>query len=300
MYLDQFFRDLDRVSASVVPTNRLGEFLEDLKRVSADASAQRPREQAITVKALADLGTRFDHVRQVVLQKLGGSDWLAKVAEYDPLKCPIGLFTTLDLGRYETAHTGALTWLLNPSEAHGFVDILLRSLVRHLFKLEGDFQLFGVNTVNEFPISGERGRLDIHVRGEWKLAGAPEGIPFRIIIEAKIDAGEGEDQCEHYEDHAQLTEEECEQVCFVFLTHDGRQAESTKSHGKKWICVSFIELMAMFRPHLTSLRHKPGFEFLRHYMSGVLQELYHIECGRPELTSNLYLIGLYLGQTDSN
>jgi hypothetical protein len=298
--MNQFEIDLKRVAEALTPHRPIARFLQDLERVHSDVADGAHREIDAELSHLEALSNCFRKVREITLKKLGGSDWLELVPPNDPLRCRVGLFTTLDLGLRETAHTNALTWLLNPTEEHGFENILLRPLVREIFGLSEEPNVSGVRAVSEFPTKGERGRLDLHITGVWTLPGSPNEQRFRMIIEAKIDADEGFEQCSRYEEHVSLTAESDERVSLVFLTQDGR-APSTAAKGGpvKWRTLSFIRVMALFRGCLEELQDKPGIDFLRLYMAGVLKDICKIECGRPDPSANPYALSTYLATTRS-
>lgn len=293
--LDSFLGALDHVAESLAPARWHDRFLHDLDAVYETGVDERSRSAGMAANDLRTLGRCFDDIRRTTVERLGGARWLEHVPAYDPLRCPIGLFTTLDLGLRETAHTSALAWLLNPVAEHGFRDELLRPFVRQVFGLTPEPKLSDVEALSEYPTTGERGRIDILVRGKLKAAGSPAIESFRVIIEAKIDADEGDDQCSRYEEYARATEHAGERLGLIFLTPNGRDPTSAGKRGpSRWRSISFLQLMALFREKLDLLQHRPGFPFLRLYMAGVLRNVCEIDCGRPNLFAQPYLISTYL------
>jgi hypothetical protein len=294
--MNQFEVDLKRVAEGLASYRPLARFLQDLERVHDEVAVGALRDINAELSHLEMLGDCFRKAREATLSKLGGTDWLQRIPVDDPLRCTVGLFTTLDLGLRETAHTNALTWLLNPSEEHEFGHALLRPLVREIFGFSEVPNLSGVSAVSEFPTKGERGRLDLHITGVWTLPGSSIEQRFRAIIETKIDADEGSEQCSRYEDHASRTADSDECLSLVFLTRDGREPSTAAKGGPvRWHRLSFIRLMAMFRGCLEELKDRPGIEFLRLYMTGVLKDICKIECGRPDSSTHPYALATYLG-----
>jgi hypothetical protein len=275
---EEFLRDLNLVCSSLAEAPRIESFLADLDRVQAFSETAGARTVPVSGSDLASLGREFDKIWAAAREKLGGEKWWEELPAYHPLRCPISLFGTLDLGLHETAHTRALAWLLDPGKEHGFGDVLLRALLRKVFGKEAAFHLPDVAVTSEFRDGESRDRIDIHLQGSWIDAhqnGAPER--WKIILEAKIRAEEGEAQLARYEKQVHMDDPHA----LVFLTTDGRSAVTGSQDGKtKWIPLSFKELMALFNNCLPKLERKPGFEFLRLYMAGVLKDIYQLHGGK--------------------
>lgn len=193
----------------------------------------------------------------------------------DPLLCPVSLLGTIDFGRLETAHTRTLAWLLNPGEAHGFGHRLVFPFLKRVFGNEAGRDPRDIEVESERPVSDLRGvnlgRLDILLRGTWtSLAGTPE--KWVVLVEAKIDAEEGELQCERYE-RAIESSLAADHNALVFLTPVG--IEPTTEKIGKWQKMSFLDLACLFRNQLPSLTGAVGYDFLRLYLAGVFRDLYH-------------------------
>lgn len=192
----------------------------------------------------------------------------------DPILCPISLFRTMDVGRLETAHTQTLAWLLDSVNAeHGFGDTLLAAPLRRLVEPDR-FESLHVEAVDSEVMIGAlsvQGRLDVLAKGEWENAG--ERTRWMLVIEAKVDAGEGEGQLDMYDEWLH-SHAEGRRVFRVFLTPDGNPAEGG---SEEWIPLRFLELVQIFQKVYRKLNDKPGFHFLRFYLAGVLQDI----CGWP-------------------
>ena len=213
----------------------------------------------------------------------------AELSDDDPLRCPISLFRTMDYGRLETAHTRTLAWLLNPEGEHGFGQTLLIALLRRLSGDACSDRLRVARVESEFPIDGygAKGRLDVRAEGAWEDVARKGWV---LVIEAKVDAWEGEDQLQMYDAWLQSNAAEGE-VFRVFLTPDGRAPETS---AKEWQVLSYLELVRIFRAVYNELRHAQGFHFLRFYLAGVLQDV----CGLPrniqENAADPYAVASYL------
>jgi hypothetical protein len=241
-------------------------FLSDLDFAFAEASASA--QEGPSTAELASLAKGLEAWRghyQRLLQQ-----YLKRLPSDDPLFCPVSLFGT-DFGRLETAHTRALAWLLDKEE-HGFGSHLLEALLRHL--LEGRaIRLTQVNKVaSEYPIqcgrsSLDAGRIDVLADGRWEESG--KEVFWRLVIEAKIDAWEGEDQLSNYDDWIESNTQPAE-VVRVFLTPDGREPETGSAD---WQCLSFLDLAGVFRHASSGLEAQPGYHFLRYYLTGVLRDV---------------------------
>ena len=191
---------------------------------------------------------------------------LEKLPSDDPLGSPVSLFGTMDYGRLETAHTRALAWLLGKGEReHGFGFQLLEALLRHLLHgreifLSGEIKVEGEH-------STDVGRIDVLAEGFWHEEG--NEVPWRLVIEAKIDATESDEQLSHYDDWLDQHAQPGMHTLRVFLTPNGR---TPKTNLVNWQTISFVELASVFRC-VSGLQDKPGFHFLRYYLTGVLRDV---------------------------
>jgi hypothetical protein len=266
----EFLADLE----TVCPRANYGElsssFLKDLEYVHAHVAQRYP---LISTADLASLGIVFDAWRSHYQRML--HEHLEKLPHDDPLICPISLFGTMDYGRLEIAHTRALAWLLADKE-HGFEFKLLDALLLHVLNATSvdtsKYRLTQVDCVkSEYaidcgPAATDIGRIDILAKGRWEKLG--KETSWLLVIEAKIDADEGEEQLRRYDEWIIGQEAECE-VIRVFLTRDGREPLSS---GEAWYPLSFIDLASTFR-RVSHLQKRPGYHFLRYYLSGLLRDI---------------------------
>lgn len=295
---EQFIRDLDRVSATHAASLKDDSSLKNLDKVGRRTGIKYRSVVSVPDHDLSKLARRFRVIKDSAINDLGGKDWLKKLPANDPLRCRVGLFGTLDLGLRETAHTRALAWLLDPRAEHGFGDALLQAFLQDAFRLSGSPELTDVRVSSELPSGKSQDRLDIFLEGRWTLP-ERQAEDWMVIVEAKIQAVEGEDQCARYESQFRKRMAGSDRTSLVFLTPEGRKAKSSTNRGTSgWKTLSFIRLMALFRQRLPSLEGLPGVEFLRLYMTGVLEDLYDLYCGRIGECDDVYRICEYLsGET---
>lgn len=257
-----FLVHLAQVHETLQPGELSGAFLSDLAEVYATLPVASDENLLL-------LGNRFDIWRRSTYDFVRMR--LARLPEDDPIKCRISLFRPKGYGRLETAHTRTLAWLLDPNGEHGFGTSLLAALFRYL---SGDecSEMVCVNVESEYPIDfrGAKGRLDVFAQGAWK---DEKRRGWAIVIEAKVDALEGEGQLQRYDDWLRSNAADRE-VFRLFLHPDHREPETA---NEDWLTLSYLELVRIFRPVYGKLRHKPGFQFLRFYLAGVLQDI----CGWP-------------------
>src|SRR5439155_21468593 len=93
--------------------------------------------------------------------------------------------------------------------------------------------------------------------------------PWVLIIEAKIDAAEGEEQLAKYEDWLARHAPGRHQL-LVFLTPTGYRGESSTG---EWQTLTYLDLVRIFREVLGELKDKHGYHFLRYYLAGVLRDI---------------------------
>ena len=240
----------------------LERFAADLANV-LETTDQNPRG------FLPNLAQRFTEWRADVEKQI--EDYLKRLHIDDPLKCAISLFGTMDCGRLERAHTKVLAWLLDPNKEHMFEGALLRRLLRFLALDISDRLDFGsVRVTAEKWIDGGN-RLDIFVEGKIKDDHGNQKNWF-MVIEAKIDAVESPNQLLNYDMWIESKLSPAI-VTRVFLTPHGRAAGSSKQFAA-WRPLTLLQLAGFFRDELTALEGKAGYHFLRHYLTGILKDIY--------------------------
>lgn len=276
----KFLAGLAEVYTALRPPPLSAAFLSDLKQVYDTL----PVASDDNLRFLAD---RFEEWRRRTKEFM--RTHLTELDKDDPLICRISLFRTMDYERLETAHTRTLAWLLDPKGEHGFGTRLLAALLRRLSNQDCSTSLKVKHVESEYPIddSNARGRLDVLAEGAWEDG---EQGGWVLVIEAKVDAREGEDQLQKYEGWLRSIATGRD-VFRVFLTPNGRPPETGT---EEWESFSFLKLVQIFRAVYSDLRETPGFHFLRFYLAGVLQDI----CGFPrdvrDGTADPYAIASYL------
>jgi hypothetical protein len=281
----RFLDDLDLVCPSMNGGQLLQAFLQDLDLAAASA-CRDDRQQAITAAELASLESEFKKWRNLHLARL--RKYLERLRRDDlddPLLSPISLFGTIGFGRLEVAHTRALAWLLSDA-VHGFGFRLLNALIAFLRPNEGIRRVRAETVKSEFVMG--TGRIDIFAEGSWDQDA--RDVSWCMAIEAKIDADEGQEQLSQYDQW--LNEQTVDRdVIRVFLSPDGR---SSRTSSAEWFPLSFANLAGVFRKEILGLRDKPGYHFLRYYLTGVLRDVCRLPVPIEKDCSNPYLANDYL------
>ena len=265
-----FLADLDVVCPNDNTGSFPSTFVSDLDSVYAHALTLTPQEPSVA--DLDSLAGDLKAWRSYTQRQLQA--YLARLPSDDPLLNPVSLFGTMDYGRLETAHTRTLAWLLDKEE-HGFGFQLLEALLLHLPE-SGAIRLTRVGRVeSELPVRcgpsrKSAGRIDVLAEGTWDESG--NEVSWLLVIEAKIDAGESEEQLSLYEDWIEDRPQDCK--LRVFLTPEGRKPQTALT---EWYTLSFPDLAGVFRRVSTGLKCKLGYHFLRYYLTGLLRDV----CGLP-------------------
>jgi PD-(D/E)XK nuclease superfamily len=214
-------------------------FLSDLEFVFAtDASDDIPLWE------LKDLEKKLTKWSKYCGEEL--NERLSKLPMVHPVKCPISLYTVMEMGRLEVAHTATLAWLLDPKNEHGFGNVLTKILLRHICRC-GNLPHFVVHKVEAERIyrnslMDDSGRTDIWIEGSYGKRSNSE--PWLVVIEAKIGASEGDRQLDRYnvEIKKWRAKYRSDNVHQIFLSPEGKEATS----GKGWQSVSFSRLARIF------------------------------------------------------
>jgi hypothetical protein len=161
--------------------------------------------------------------------------------------------------RHELTHSALLAWLLDPAMRHSLKAEFLRRLLGRLFpgdRFENLEQARSQTEVTRGP-----GRADIVV---W-------GSDFTLVIENKVDATEGGDQCDYY--YRAFSSET--RPLFVFLTPDGRDPSSATGVAREaYKPLGYGDIAAELHATLDSVQAVPGAE-ARSVAEGYLQALRH-------------------------
>jgi PD-(D/E)XK nuclease superfamily len=236
-------------------------FLRGLRSVSEGGTPDH-----IPITKLSDFGKRLDHWSANCTIELKKE--LQSLPKDHPLHCPIGLFGPMGLGRLEVAHTRTLCWLLNPKAEHGFKNELLKAF---LSKVDGHpampRSISCVDAERFYRNSDENdcGRTDIWIEGKWN--GRKQWL---TVIEAKVDASEGERQLDRYDKQIKPRRDSGWEIQKIFLTPKGIQPQGENDH---WKTLSFGNLARAFLTRVSELRDKPGYDVFRLYVAGIFRDI---------------------------
>lgn len=141
------------------------------------------------------------------------------------------VFGLCKVDHYENIHSDIIAELLNPKGSHGLKEQFLKLFIDEINFDEAklDFDL-STATVAREAYTGN-GRIDILIKDENRNA---------IIIESKVDSGDGKGQLKKYNDYAKI---KYDKYIIVYLTLDGRDAsqESVGDETLVYIPISFRE-----------------------------------------------------------
>ena len=164
---------------------------------------------------------------------------------------PDDAMTLLGMGRTELAHSTMLAWLLRPDASHGLGAGLFRRLVAAVIPDVADP---GPVELVRCEVSRDDTRADIVV---W--AGR-----VTLIIENKVDAGEGIRQCERL--HRHFSNEPNPR--FLFLTPDGSPPATAGVVVEEFVPVSYRTVVRVLAAALDEARRPgpPGREVAASYL----------------------------------
>jgi hypothetical protein len=196
-----------------------------------------------------------------------------------PLVGSVSVFEALGHCRYELAHTQALAWLLNPPGRHGFGTALIHALLKGI-RTDERFDHQVLEEVTRMIDGGSAWASAEHwlsdsCRADVLLEGrSGKGRPWSIVIEAKIDAVERDDQLRDVLLHAPHP------LKFgVFITPEGI-AGSTGDYN--WARISYFQWARELLRLQPELSGRPGASFLRLYISGLLEDVCGIVGGENQ------------------
>lgn len=280
------------------------EFFSDLEVAYKEAESQiRPE---LTQEEFDKLGEQLESITNYWRQKV--NEKLKEIDEDDPIFCPVSLFGTMDYGRLEVAHTRTLAWLLDPKKEHGFEHALLREFVSFVFnaKFSPDDEQFElpekfnleIEAVEAEKVTDKKDRLDLFVKGKIVDGSTLEKKSFIIVVEAKIDAMEGDEQLARYDKFLEKFRDN--EIRRVFLTTSGRH--DTTSKNELWRPLQFSELAHIFRDSYLKheLKNKHGFHFLRYYLAGIFKDILGFEPISDKTDYNPFLVASYLGMLEGS
>jgi|TARA_B100001964_G_C14132223_1_gene553446 hypothetical protein len=138
---------------------------------------------------------------------------------------PADLLTIIGRSRRETYHSAVIAWLLEPGGRHRLGTTFLRAILDKCLT-EGEFDTDDLAAcVTDTEVDAASSRADIVVSGPG----------LHLVIEVKVDAAEGPNQCQRlFDDH------NGSEAGFVFLTPSGGEPRSCNDDIRAvWAPLSF-------------------------------------------------------------
>jgi len=180
---------------------------QSLRDMSAEWAALGDRGAIAPAAAVRSPSAPYDtdHWEQAVAAMR--AEQVSLIAEGSWFIGPRDLLGVIGRSRREVVHSAILAWLLDPTAPHGFGAELLRRLLRRVAAdaalTDGSLRTVAASC----EVSRSNSRADIVVRAD----------DLTLVVECKIDAIEGEHQCDRlYDDFG-----EDPGAVFVFLTTRG-------------------------------------------------------------------------------
>jgi hypothetical protein len=192
---------------------------------------------------------RFDALWQQQAALVDRGEWISGRPD---------LLGILGRQRRELDHCKVLAWLLDPRHAHGFRTEFLARFVRAVLPdscQTSEVELASARVQTEVPRA--QSRADIVV---W-LPSAP------LVVEVKVDAGEGEDQCDR------LVRDWGAAAHYAFLA-PGRRAPATDT-GKRFALLGFEDVRDLLNEvleKLTGQSRLPGRSVAQTYLETLRHE----------------------------
>ena len=170
------------------------------------------------------------------------------LAEFNP---NLNVWEAVNLAGSELKHCSFLRWLLDPRGSHYQGDLFLKSFIER----------FSESFPREIPkdeLSSCKVKSEDFYHGVGRVDISITGRSFIIVIEAKIDAGEQEDQVSRY---GQLRQDSPKNVVIVFLTKDGRKP----NFGPADLCIKWKNIGEICKEFVKECKNPWLAELVRQY-----------------------------------
>lgn len=182
-----------------------------------------------------------------------------------PVNCPVSLFGTIESGCKETAYTRALAYLLDCNETHGFGnDIFVELCSCKEINFPVKSAEYDVNA--ELWNQDKNNRYDIRISG--KRTKGTSNPDFLIAIEAKINAGFGNDQLERYDEDLKNKSKNLIKICLT------KESLEKTDLPEKWISLTWKDVASLLWNAIEKKEDRPGYEYVRYYISSIYQDIY--------------------------
>lgn len=267
---DNFWQELESVYFSEkqddLPLTIKKEFWEELYKIYTDESRSGSSAKAEFIKEPTDEElSELQKAIEFVVKR--SSETVKEASDTNPdhpLFLPFSLFEPMGREQSEVHYTKTLSWLMEDAK-HG----LGNRVFNCLFPLFHDAD---INLVKNYKVEAEKceteerkNRFDIKIQGNFQ-----SGEEFSIVIEAKINADEGEEQLKRYEEQCSLSTK------LVFLTPDGREPKTTKNKNR-WKFISWQQIAINLLRFMESFKDKAekpeGFHLLKYFTAAIIREI---------------------------
>ncbi len=174
----------------------------------------------------------------------------------------LNIWEGIDIGRSELKHCSFLTWLLDPWANHYQKKIFLKCFFEYL-QLNSFMPLLNNDNirVSKEDLIADLGRTDIKILSK----------DFIVIIEAKIDAGEQDNQIDRYREIMEINRASLgisHEFCkIIFLTSEGRSPVS----GEAQINISWRDIANVCKEFNKDCKNEFVKQTVEQYMNFILR-----------------------------
>lgn len=205
-----------------------------------------------------------------------------------PLFLPFSLFEPMNREHSEVHYTKTLAWFMNEENGHGFGNGVLTVLLPLFLDREKAIPADGCDVKAEEwgdekeGKKGKKNRFDITIKRQTK-----DGNDFAVLIEAKVNAEEGEEQLARYERECKSCE------ILVFLTPDGRKPKTAKKENR-WIPLRWREIAAKLLEYLDTDKAKTAkaYHLLRFFVTSIIRDIDKIDAEENPVATAIYINAL--------
>lgn len=218
------------------------------------------------------------------------NDLIVNCPELEELETLLGgfnLFQVLKFEHGEIRHSNVLSWILNPSESHGFGSLFLKKwLMRVVHESYGEAEI----PLNAVDIDGWQ-LQDVEVRREWKnidlllILSFSNNEQWIVCIENKINAKQSKGQLRKYRDKIEYAFKNAKHRIYLLLSKNNE-----KPDDDAYISASYSQVNKALRECLAAQNHLIGEEpkFLLENYIRLLEEKFMDESEIARLVRKIY------------
>ena len=280
-HVREFSRGLDNIS-SVISGRTMK---------SVDATTRAASTRDLQQSSLYALNDSFAKATESIVQRAQALlEYLRNEWKENPRICNESLLRPLALLNKEVPLTHAIAWLISPSagkpeaSTHTSTTLSLhKALLAALLEVVLGRSI-NAAIVSDWTVDAEKyhGDEGIHGRFDIFLTGNIDTTKYLIALEAKVNASEGKDQLNKYENELrrqvrelkknEKKEHEDVECCIVFLTRHGRASKTAKS-------ISYADVLKKWIPVLKMHPFDPSAPFARLLMADIARDLANMHIG---------------------